>query len=330
MSETGSGRLLITGAAGFIGNNLSHKLLEQGNSIYCIDNFNKYYDPNLKKSRQKRLDNLSGDLGLSSEKYIFEKLDLRDQTAVFSFFEKYSPDTVCHLAAQAGVRYSIEYPQTYVDNNIMATINLLEACKKFNVKDFIFASTSSVYGLNKEMPFTEKTPIDTTISTYSSTKRACELLCHTYHNLYGLRFRILRFFTVYGPWGRPDMALFLFTKAILKGEPIEVYNKGLMKRDFTYIEDIVNGFISAIKTKLDFEIINLGSGNSIELMYYIKTLETKLGLVSRKIMRPMQQGDVAETWADISKARKLLNYNPEVQIEEGISNFVDWYKNHYD
>ena len=267
--------ILVTGAAGFIGNNLSHELIKQNETVFCIDNFNEYYDPVLKKSRKKRLDNLHSEQNSSSE-YVFINLDLRDKESLFSFFEKYNPETVCHLAAQAGVRYSIDYPQTYVDNNITATVNLLEACNKYDVKDFIFASTSSVYGLNTVMPFNEKTSIDTTISTYSSTKRACELLCHTYNNLYGIRFRILRFFTVYGPWGRPDMALFLFTKSMLEGKPIQVYNHGQMKRDFTYVDDIVDGFISAIKLKSDFEVINLGCGKSVDLMDFIKSLELKL------------------------------------------------------
>ena len=321
-------KILITGAAGFIGNNLSFELLKADNSIYCIDNFNEYYDPDLKYLRKKRLDDLHDE----SKKglYIFENIDLRNKDAVFSFFERHNISKVCHLAAQAGVRYSIDYPQTYIDNNITATVNLLEACKKFKVEDFIFASTSSVYGLNRTMPFNEETPIDSTISTYSSTKRACELLCHTYNNLYGIKFRILRFFTVYGPWGRPDMALFLFTKAILNDEPIHVFNRGKMKRDFTYIDDIVEGFISAINNHSDFEIINLGSGNRIDLMDYITVLEDKLDKVAKKIMEPMQPGDVSETWADISKAYELLNYKPKVSIKEGISNFVDWYQKHYE
>jgi len=321
--------ILVTGAAGFIGNSLSYELLRQNETVFCIDNFNEYYDPELKKSRKKRLDNLCTDNDILSEKYLFRTLDLRDKASVFSFFEKYKPGIVCHLAAQAGVRYSIQYPQTYVDNNITATINLLEACQRYNVKDFIFASTSSVYGLNTEMPFNEQTSIDTTISTYSSTKRACELLCHTYHNLYEIRFRILRFFTVYGPWGRPDMALFLFTKAILERKPIQVYNHGEMKRDFTYIDDIVAGFISAIRTKLDFEIINLGCGESIDLMFFINTLEKKLDIESKKEFVSMQPGDVTRTWADITKAQQLLNYEPNVRVTEGISRFVEWYRNHY-
>jgi len=319
--------VLITGAAGFIGNNLAYELLRQGKSILCIDNFNEYYDPNLKLLRKERLIKLEGE-NVNSNLH-FKRLDLRYKKDVFSFFEEYKFETVCHLAAQAGVRYSIEYPQTYIDNNITATINLLEACKEYNVKDFVFSSTSSVYGLNTDMPFDEQTAIDSTISTYSSSKRACELLCHTYNKLYDIKFRILRFFTVYGPWGRPDMALFLFTKAIINGSPINLFNEGRMKRDFTYIGDIVSGFISAIENKFSFEIINLGSGECIKLEDYVSALEEKLGINAEKVMLPMQPGDVEETWADISKAKKLLNYNPRVQIKEGISNFVDWYNKNY-
>ncbi len=319
--------LLITGAAGFIGNNLAYKLLDIGYNIFCIDNFNKYYDLNLKILRKERLLNKSKNS--ESAVFHFEKLDLRDKEAVFKFIKDKNIEKVCHLAAQAGVRYSIEYPQTYVDNNITATINLLEACKENGVTDFIFASTSSVYGLSQEMPFNEETSIDSTISTYSSTKRACELLCHTYNNLYGIKFRILRFFTVYGPWGRPDMALFLFTKAINEGNPISVFNNGNMKRDFTYIDDIVNGFLLAIENTSSFEIFNLGSGKSVELIEYIEVLEKILGVEAKKIMEPMQPGDVRETLADISKSKKILNYEPKFDIEIGVQNFVEWYKKYY-
>ena len=242
---------------------------------------------------------------------------------------KYRPDTICHLAAQAGVRYSLKYPHSYVDNNISATINLLESARKNSVTDIIFASTSSVYGLSKDMPFSEEAPIDTPISTYSTTKRTCELLCHTYNNLYGIRFRILRFFTVYGPWGRPDMALFLFTKAILEGKSIDVFNHGRMQRDFTFVDDIVDGFILAIKSQFDFEIFNLGCGDPIELMHFIQILEKELGIEANKNMHPIQLGDVPATWADISKAGKMLGYKPKISVHEGINHFVSWYRGYY-
>ena len=313
-------KCLVTGSAGFIGSNLSAKLINEGYEIICVDNFNEYYDVNLKKARVSSLINAPSQV---------INLDLRDADKFDSLVKEFKPEVICHLAAQAGVRYSLDNPHSYIDNNITATINVLEAAKQNHVKDFIFASTSSVYGLSEDMPFSEKENINSTISTYSSTKRACELLCHTYSHLYGTRIRILRFFTVYGPWGRPDMALFLFTKSILENRPIKVYNNGNMKRDFTYIDDIVDGFISSIGIQSNFEIINLGCGKSVDLLYFINVLENTLQLEANKEFLPIQPGDVPETFADISKAKKLLNYNPKVTIEEGIPKFVDWYMNFY-
>lgn len=322
-----SNKILVTGAAGFIGSTLVRKLIEENEyEILGIDNFNDYYDSQLKRDRVSMLRDHSSKSNVS---FNLVELDLRNSSNLEKLILDERPKIVCHLAAQAGVRYSIEYPHTYVENNITATINLLEACVKADINEFVFASTSSVYGLNETMPFTETTPIDSTISTYSSTKRACELLCYTYHNLYNINFRILRFFTVYGPWGRPDMALFLFTKAIIEGEPINIFNNGQMKRDFTYVDEIVKGFISSIKNNYKFEIFNLGTGRTIELMTYIEELESILGRSAEKVYLPMQKGDVSETWADISKAKEMLKYDPQISLSEGINEFVNWYKQYY-
>ena len=324
-----SKKILVTGAAGFIGSQLAISLLKRGDNILCIDNFNEYYDPDLKYLRKERLDNMALENKRTKENYSFHKIDICNVLEISKIVESYKPDVICHLAAQAGVRYSLEFPQTYIDNNISATVNLLELSKEYDVKDFILASTSSVYGLSKNMPFREDAPIDTTISTYSATKRACELLCHTYRNIYGIRFRILRFFTVYGPWGRPDMALYKFTKSILNNKPIDVYNNGQMTRDFTYVDDIVSGFISSIDNNYEFEIINLGCGNPVKLMDFITILEKNLGMKAVKNYMGMQPGDVQSTSADISKARKILKYEPQTSVETGVKNFVHWYLNNY-
>ncbi len=320
--------ILVTGAAGFIGSHLVHKLLDgNGDSLIAIDNYNSYYDSELKKSRAERV--IEKAEILATPNFHFLNIELQDLDSIKQIINDNKITTICHLAAQPGVRYSLKDPQSYIDNNLTATINILESSRQCGVKDIVFASTSSVYGLNTDMPFTENSSIDSTISTYSSTKRACELLCHAYHHLYGIRFRILRFFTVYGPWGRPDMAPILFTRNILEGKPIEVYNHGKMKRDFTFVDDIVDGFVSAINKPLEFEIINLGCGDPVELLDFITVLENCLGLKAEKKMLPMQPGDVASTWADITKARDLLDYEPKVQIEEGISRFVKWYWKYY-
>ena len=324
-----SDKCLVTGGAGFIGYHLANRLIMEQMPQLVIDNFDPYYDINLKKARVSQLENYAKKHDLSSDIYQFKTLDLKEKENVVALLKDYRPKVICHLAAQAGVRYSIENPHTYIDNNISATINLLEAARLNNVKDFVLASTSSVYGVSKDMPFTETLPINTTISTYSATKHACELLCHVYHHLYGIRFRILRFFTVYGPWGRPDMALFLFTKSILDGDPIKVYNNGDMRRDFTYVGDIVDGFFSAIKSPLEFEVINLGCGKPVELMKFIEVLEKNLEQTAIKDFHPMQLGDVHETSANISKAYELLGYNPKVSIDEGIKKFIEWYREYY-
>jgi len=317
--------ILITGAAGFIGYHLTRRLLANDHgSLLSLDNYNSYYDPKLKRARTQHFRELSN--RIDESQLNVQETDLRDSELVNKIVKESEISTICHLAAQAGVRYSLENPQSYIDNNLSATKNLLEASRRNEVNDIVFASTSSVYGLNTNMPFKETQSIDSTISTYSATKRACELLCHTYSHIYGFRFRILRFFTVYGPWGRPDMALFKFTNNILTDRPIDIYNHGRMKRDFTYIDDIIDGFIAAIDKPLDFEIINLGCGNPVKLMDFITILEKNLGKKAKKKMLPMQPGDVPATWADISKARELLDYKPKVQIEEGVQRFVEWYR----
>jgi len=315
-------KILVTGGAGFIGMHVAQKLLERGGKVIIVDNFNDYYDPELKKARANLLkDNFS-----NVEIY---KIDISDYEALEKLFKAKKFDKICHLAAQAGVRYSLEKPFTYLENNSRATLNLLELCRHYNVSDFIFASSSSVYGNNKKMPFMEEDQVDQPISLYAATKKSTEEMAYTYHHLFGLNCIGLRFFTVYGPWGRPDMALFKFTKNIISGKQIDVYNNGDMARDFTYIDDIVAGVVVAIDKDFSYEIFNLARGQSIKLTYYISELERSLGKEAYKNMMPMQPGDVKVTSADISKARKLLDYEPCVSVEEGVANFVDWYREYY-
>jgi len=319
-------RILVTGAAGFIGFSLSRELLKRKVDIIGIDNFSNYYDPSLKRDRHAKLISESE---TSQGNFVMHEIDLLDQDNLRKIIQEFKPAVICHLAAQAGVRYSLENPKSYIDNNIIATTNLLEIAKEFNITNFILASTSSVYGLNTSVPFSEETPIDSTISPYAASKRACELLCHSYHHIYGIKFRILRFFTVYGPWGRPDMALFKFTKAIKSGKSIDVYNNGNMKRDFTFIKDIVSGFISAIDNEYDYEIFNLGFGSTVKLESFISRLEECLGKKAEKNYLPMQDGDVPFTWSDISKAKRMLNYNPKYDTDVGIQKFIEWYNFFY-
>mgnify|MGYP001407256521 CR=1 FL=1 len=322
--------LFITGVAGFIGHNLTKKLLIEGYSVLGIDILNDYYDVNLKHARLDDIQLFMEQNKISKENFKFVKMDLKNKDNLFNLLEEQSVEKICHLAAQAGVRYSLDNPYSYVGNNITATLNLLEASRKYNIKDFIFSSTSSVYGLNQDMPFKEDANIDTTVSAYSATKRSCELLCHSYHHNFGIRFRILRFFTVYGPWGRPDMAYFSFTKKIINGSKIEIYNKGEMERDFTFIEDITDGFISAIFDKSEFEIINLGAGRQIKLMEFVVLIQEELKRKAIINYLPMQMGDVKSTWADISKAHEILKYKPKIDFEIGIHKFISWYKEFYE
>ncbi|MFT4303776.1 MAG: SDR family NAD(P)-dependent oxidoreductase [Candidatus Woesearchaeota archaeon] len=311
--------ILVTGGAGFVGFHLTKKLLELNHNVIVIDNMNEYYDPKLKQSRLKLIKN----------KIKFYKIDIAKKDQLEKVFKKNKIDKICHLAAQAGVRYSIENPFVYADSNYKGTANILEFAKKYNINHVIFASTSSIYGNNKKIPFKEQDRTDEPVSIYSASKRSCELLGFSYYKLFKMNFTAVRFFTVYGPYGRPDMALFKFTKAMLNNQPIEVYNKGNMKRDFTYVTDIVDGFIAAITKPNGFQIYNLGCGNPIKLMDFIKIIEQELKVKAKIKMMPMQLGDVKLTYADITKAKKILKYKPKVMIKKGVKEFIDWYKEYY-
>jgi len=308
--------ILVTGGAGFIGFHVAKALLERGDKVTIIDNFNDYYDVRLKEARIKELGN--------NVEVI--KADISDYNIMNNIFKNHKFNKICHLAAQAGVRYSLENPLAYEKSNILGTMVMLEMARKHNIKDFVFASSSSVYGNNKKTPFSENDNVDKPISLYAATKKSSELLAYTYHHLYKINCTGLRFFTVYGEFGRPDMALFKFVKNILEDKPIDVYNYGKMKRDFTYISDIVQAVLAAVDNPFPYEIINLGNNNPIELSYFIECIENALGKKAKKNMMPMQQGDVIITYADISKAEKLLSYKPKIKIEEGIKRFVKWYK----
>ncbi len=310
--------ILVTGGAGFIGSHLTKKLSERGDEIIIVDNFNDYYDPALKEARIK---------DFNCQLY---RGDISNKDFLREVFQKSKIDKICHVAAQAGVRYSLENPDVYIQSNIVGTHNLLELAKEFGIKDFIFASSSSVYGNNQKAPFSETDPVDKPISLYAATKKANELQGYTYHHLYGLNFWALRFFTVYGPWGRPDMAYFKFSKMILAHQPIDVYNQGQHRRDFTYVDDIINGVVSAIDNCRGYDIINLGNNQPVELEYFIKVIEDNLGKKAVKNYLPLQPGDVLETYADIDKAQKMLNYNQKTKIEEGIKKFIDWYLKYYE
>ncbi len=309
-------KILVTGGAGFIGSALSLRLSNEGHEVIVLDNFNDYYDVSLKRARQRSL--LKGVTVLEG--------DITDEKFLNEIFTKYQFEVVCHLAAQAGVRYSVENPSVYIDTNVRGTQLLLETMRQHNVMRMIFASSSSVYGNTTQVPFSENAPADLPVSLYAATKRAGELLAHTYVSLYGMHITCLRFFTVYGPWGRPDMALFKFSELIQKGKPIDVYNEGKLQRDFTYIDDIVDGFNSAIERPHGYEIINLGNGSPVALLNFIKLLEKEFGVTAQKNMFPMQEGDVFETYANTNKANALLGYEPKVTLEEGVRRFVSWYK----
>ncbi len=311
--------ILVTGGAGFIGSHLIIRLLELGHEVVCIDNLNEYYDPGLKNARLAQFEG----------RIKFYKADIADKEALEKIFAENRIDRICHFAAQAGVRYSLENPFVYAESNYVGTLNLFELAKRNKISHIVFASTSSVYGLNEDMPFKEDQRVDTPVSIYSASKRGCELLAHVYHHLFGMDITCLRFFTVYGPFGRPDMALFRFTKNILEGKPIDVYNHGDMMRDFTYVGDIVEGFVLALDKPMGFEIINLGNGSPVKLMDYISTIEKELGKKAVINFMDMQPGDVKETSADISKARKLLGFNPKVDVQEGVKRFVAWYRDYF-
>lgn len=315
--------IVVTGSAGFIGFALAKKLLAEGYNVIGIDEINSYYDVQLKKARNDEL--------LKSSNYGFYQLDIADNKKLEDILSKTTVDTICHMAGQAGVRYSLEKPFIYEHANVRGFLSVLETAKKQGIQNIIFASSSSVYG-NVQMPndgFSETQSVDNPISLYAATKRADELIAYTYHHLFGLKCTGLRFFTVYGPWGRPDMSYFLFTKAILAGKPISVYNHGEMKRDFTYIDDVVDGITSAISKSLEYEIINIGNSSSVKLLDFIATLERHLGRKAIIDYKPLQAGDVINTYANTSKAEELLAYHPAINIDEGLANFVSWYKDFY-
>ncbi|GAB5411698.1 MAG: NAD-dependent epimerase [Chlamydiales bacterium] len=304
-------KVFITGIAGFIGMHTALALKQRGNEVIGCDNFNTFYDPTLKRARQAKLE----EAGIPViEQDINELTDLQDCTHLL------------HLAAQAGVRYSVQHPEKVMDSNMNGLIHILELLKETNA-ELIFASSSSVYGENDKIPFSENDVTVQPSSLYAATKMAGELICHSYHHLYQIPMRMLRFFTVYGPWGRPDMAYFLFAKAIAEDRPIQVFNHGKMERDFTYIDDIVNGILAAIDTSLPFEVFNLGNSQTEKLSTFISVIEEKMGKKAVQELLPMQKGDVTRTFSDISKAQKLLNFRPKVSLEEGLGQFVNWFNN---
>ena len=313
--------VLVTGAAGFIGSHTARVLLARGYAVVGVDDFNDYYPVSLKEDRVRHL--------LNHPQFTLHRGDISDAAFLNSVFEQHSIERIAHLAARAGVRYSLLHPDLYQQVNVGGTLNVLECARRFEVEQMVFASTSSVYGGNTKIPFVESDPVDTPISPYAATKRAAELLCYTYHHLYKFPVTVLRFFTVYGPWGRPDMALFKFTKSILEGEPIEVFNGGDMRRDFTYIDDIVSGVVGALERPMGFETINLGNSHSEALEDFIALLEKELGQKAQRKNLPMQPGDVPATHADISKAQRLLGFSPQTKIQDGIPRFVEWYKGYY-
>ncbi|MDP2177138.1 NAD-dependent epimerase [Methylicorpusculum sp.] len=332
-------KILVTGTAGFIGNRLAQKLLERGDEVIGVDNLNDYYDVNLKLSRLKLIGDHAG--------YTDIRADLADRTAMEGIFKQHQPQRVVNLAAQAGVRYSIENPHAYIDSNIVGFINILEGCRHNGVEHLVYASSSSVYGANESMPFSVHDNVDHPLSLYAASKKANELMAHTYSNLYGLPTTGLRFFTVYGPWGRPDMALFLFTKAILTGEKIKVFNYGKHRRDFTYIDDIVEGVIRTLDhpaqanpewsgknpdpgtSRSPWRVYNIGNQSPVELMDYIEVLEKRLGKTAEKELLPLQPGDVPDTYADVEALVQDVGYKPSTPIEVGIERFVNWYRDYY-
>lgn len=313
--------IIVTGSAGFIGFHLSKALLDMGERVLGVDNLNSYYDVNLKRSRL--------DILKPYKNFVFYENEIQDFNALEKIFKQEAVDLVCNLAAQAGVRYSLTDPFSYQKSNLKGFLNLLELVRRYGTTNFVYASSSSVYGSNRKIPFSEEDRVDTPISLYAATKRANELIAHAYSHLYRIPCTGLRYFTVYGPWGRPDMALFIFTEAILKKKPINVFNNGLMNRDFTYIDDIVQGTIAALERPVPYEIFNLGNSNSIGLLDFISILEEELGQKADKNFMPMQPGDVSDTAADITKSRKVLGFNPKTSVREGIRNFVRWYRDYY-
>jgi UDP-glucuronate 4-epimerase len=332
-------KVLVTGAAGFIGSALVLKLLERGETVIGVDNHNDYYDPALKEARLAR--------HVNDSKYTHIRIDLGDRKAIEDCFAKFKPDRVVNLAAQAGVRYSIENPLAYIDSNIVGFAHILEGCRQNGVEHLVYASSSSVYGANTTMPFSVHHNVDHPLSLYAATKKSNELMAHTYSHLYKLPTTGLRFFTVYGPWGRPDMALFKFTKAILTGEPIQVFNYGKHRRDFTYIDDIVEGIIRVLDqpartnpfwngnqpdpgtSTAPWRVYNIGNNSPVELMDYIAALENALGKKARMELLPLQAGDLPDTYADVKELIEQFHYKPSTKVEDGIDRFVDWYRDYY-
>ncbi len=332
-------KILVTGAAGFIGSHVSTQLLDRGDEVIGLDNLNNYYDVRLKDAR---LANLT-----TREKFRFLKMELSDRSAMAEMFRTERPKRVVHLAAQPGVRYSIQNPHAYVDSNLVGFMNVLEGCRHNEIEHLVYASSSSVYGANTTMPFSIHQTVDHPLSLYAATKKANELMAHTYSHLYQLPTTGLRFFTVYGPWGRPDMALFMFTKAILEGKPIDVFNNGQMRRDFTYVDDIVEGVIRVLDriaspnpewnsaapdpgtSRSPYRIYNIGNNNPVELLHVIHCLETELGRTAVKNLLPMQPGDVPATYADVDDLVRDCNFKPNTSIEEGIKKFATWYRDYY-
>jgi UDP-glucuronate 4-epimerase len=312
---------LVTGVAGFIGFYIARSLLEKGDMVVGIDNLNPYYDVSLKKARLEQI--------ISHNNFSFYHEDINNLDALKRIFSQHQIDRICNLAAQAGVRYSIQNPFIYQESNVGGFLNLLEMARQFPVSNLVFASSSSVYGNNKELPFSVEDSVDTPISLYGATKKADELMAYAYSHLFEIPLTGLRYFTVYGPWGRPDMALFLFTSSILDGSPIDIYNFGKMKRDFTYIDDIVDGTISALNSPFRYEIFNLGNSKTVELMELIKIIEEELGIEAKKNFLPLQPGDVPETYANIEKTKKMLGFNPKTSIRTGIKKFLSWYRDYY-
>lgn len=330
-------KILVTGAAGFIGSALSKKLAENGEEVVGIDNLNNYYDPKLKIARLKN-NGLQEDEYLPNQQYFsqkysnlsFIKMDIVDNNSIQELFKQNQFDKVMHLAAQTGVRYSIQNPYTYIETNVMGFINILEACRHNNIKHLVYASSSSVYGTNDKVPFSEKDEVVTPVSIYAASKKANELMAYSYSQLYNLSAIGIRLFTVYGPWGRPDMAPFLFANSISKNKAINVFNNGDLQRDFTYIDDIVNGIILLLDYKIEkevpSEIFNIGCSKPIKLMNFIEELEKNIGQPAQKNFLPMQKGDMYKTYADTSKLENATGYQPKVMLKEGIKYFIDWFK----
>ena len=324
-------KILVTGAAGFIGATLSRELIREGHQIIGVDNFNTYYDPSLKEARLEFLKSIAE---YKSETFTLKKIDICDKEKLSQLFENEHFDIVCHLAAQAGVRYSIEHPETYIQSNIIGFFNILESCRKYPVKHLVYASSSSVYGNNKTMPYRESDKTDSPVSLYAATKKSNEMMAYSYASLYKIPVTGLRFFTVYGPWGRPDMAPFLFLKAFFEGKPIKLFNHGDLMRDFTYIDDIVQGIIQILpippsEKEENSRILNIGNSKPIQLKEFISTLEQITHITAKKEMLPMQPGDVKATWADTSALTKLTGYTPSTTLKQGLTNFVEWYKKYY-